>query len=513
MEISSHTYIAMDLKSFYASVECADRGLDPLNTNLVVADASRTQKTICLAVSPSLKAYGIPGRARLFEVISKIREVNALRKVRAPGGRFLGKSTFADELQEHPELEVDFVTATPRMARYLEYSTQIYDIYLRYLAPEDIHVYSIDEVFLDVTQYLKIYKMTAEELATTIATEILKKKGLTVTAGIGTNLYLCKVAMDIVAKHIEPDANGVRIAKLDEISYRELLWDHKPLTDFWRVGAGYRKKLEAAGMFTMGDIARCSIGGAGDYYNEDLLYGMFGINAELLIDHAWGYEPVTMDLIKSYRPETNCISAGQVLHCATDFTQTKIVVREMAEQLALDLVEKKLVTDQVVLTVGYDIDNLKIPGIADRYHGEITVDRYGRSVPKHAHGTGNLGNMTASAARITDTIMELYERIVDPMLLARRITLVANHLKEADGVKDEQVYEQLDLFSGGLLSDDTKEKDMQKEKEHLEKEKHLLEAMLSVKSKYGKNAILRAADLQEGATTIDRNRQIGGHKA
>lgn len=345
MESSSHTYIAMDLKSFYASVECVDRGLDPLNTNLVVADASRTQKTICLAVSPSLKAYGIPGRARLFEVISKIREVNALRKVRAPGGSFLGKSTFADELQEHPELEVDFVTATPRMARYLEYSTQIYDIYLRYLAPEDIHVYSIDEVFLDVTQYLKIYKMTAEELATTIATEILEKKGLTVTAGIGTNLYLCKVAMDIVAKHIEPDANGVRIAKLDEISYRELLWDHKPLTDFWRVGAGYRKKLEAAGMFTMGDIARCSIGGVGDYYNEDLLYGMFGINAELLIDHAWGYEPVTMDLIKSYRPETNCISAGQVLHCATDFTQTKIVVREMAEQLVLDLVEKKLVTD------------------------------------------------------------------------------------------------------------------------------------------------------------------------
>lgn len=513
METSSHAYIAMDLKSFYASVECVDRGLDPLNTNLVVADASRTQKTICLAVSPSLKAYGIPGRARLFEVISKVREVNALRKVRAPGGRFFGKSTFADELQEHPELEVDFVTATPRMARYLEYSTQIYDIYLKYIAPEDIHVYSIDEVFLDVTQYLKTYKMTAEELATTIATEILEKKGLTVTAGIGTNLYLCKVAMDIVAKHIEPDANGVRIAKLDEISYRELLWDHKPLTDFWRVGAGYRKKLEAAGMFTMGDIARCSIGGVGDYYNGDLLYGMFGINAELLIDHAWGYEPVTMDLIKSYRPETNCISSGQVLHCATDFTQTKIVVREMAEQLVLDLVEKKLVTDQIVLTVGYDIDNLKIPGIADRYHGEITVDRYGRSVPKHAHGTGNLGTMTASAVRITDTVMELYERIVDPMLLTRRITLVANHLKEAASVKEEPVYEQLDLFSDGLLSDDTKEKDMQKEKEHLEKEKHLLEAMLSVKSKYGKNAILKAADLQEGATTIDRNRQIGGHKA
>ncbi|WP_418879181.1 DNA methylase [Waltera sp.] len=516
MESQSHTYIAMDLKSFYASVECVDRGLDPLNTNLVVADASRTQKTICLAVSPSLKSYGIPGRARLFEVISKVREVNAMRKVRSPGGRFLGKSTFADELQRHPELEVGFVTATPRMARYLEYSTQIYNIYLKYIAPEDIHVYSIDEVFLDVTQYLKTYGMTARELASRIATEILEKKGLTATAGIGTNLYLCKIAMDIVAKHMEPDDNGVRIAELDEISYRELLWDHRPLTDFWRVGAGYRKKLEAAGMFTMGDVARCSIGGLGDYYNEDLLYRMFGINAELLIDHAWGYEPVTMDLIKSYRPETNCISSGQVLHCATDFMQAKIVVREMAEQLAMDLVEKKLVTDQIVLTVGYDIDNLKIPEIADHYHGEITVDRYGRSVPKHAHGTGNLDAMTASVSRITEITMGLYERIVDPMLLTRRITLVANHLKDADSVKEEPFYEQMDLFSGGFLQTGQKEtsrETKQLEKERLEKEKHLQEAMLSVKSKYGKNAILKAADLQEGATTIDRNRQIGGHKA
>ena len=506
MESPSYTYIAMDLKSFYASVECVDRGLDPLDTNLVVADASRTQKTICLAVSPSLKAYGIPGRARLFEVLSKLREINALRKVRVPGGRFSGTSTFATELQEHPEWEVGFITATPRMARYLEYSTQIYDIYLKYIAPEDIHVYSIDEVFLDVTQYLKTYGMTARELASKIATEILEKKGLTATAGIGTNLYLCKIAMDIVAKHMEPDENGVRIAELDEISYRELLWDHRPLTDFWRVGAGYRKKLEAVGLFTMGDIARCSIGGVGDYYNEDLLYRMFGINAELLIDHAWGYEPVTMDLIKSYRPETNCISSGQVLHCATDYTQTKIVVREMAEQLAMDLVEKKLVTDQIVLTIGYDIDNLKIPEIADHYHGEITVDRYGRSVPKHAHGTGNLGKMTASVSKITETTMGLYEQIVDPMLLNRRITLVANHLKDADIVKNEPVYEQLDLFSSGLLQ-------TEQEKERLEKEKHLQEAMLRVQSKYGKNAILKAADLQEGATTIDRNRQIGGHKA
>ena len=481
METSSHTYIAMDLKSFYASVECVDRGLDPLNTNLVVADASRTQKTICLAVSPSLKAYGISGRARLFEVISKVREVNALRKVRAPGGAFTGKSSLADELQEHSELEVAFVTATPRMARYLEYSTQIYDIYLKYIAPEDIHVYSIDEVFLDVTQYLKIYGMTARELASKIAMEILEKKGLTATAGIGTNLYLCKIAMDIVAKHMEPDENGVRIAELDEISYRELLWDHKPLTDFWRVGTGYRRKLEAAGMFTMGDVARCSIGSTQDYYNEDLLYKMFGINAELLIDHAWGYEPVTMDLIKSYRPETNCISSGQVLHCAMDFTKTKIIVRE----------------------------------IADHYHGEITVDRYGRSVPKHAHGTGNLTTMTASLSKITETTMGLYERIVNPSLLTRRITLTANHLKDADKVKDEPVYEQLDLFSGDLLyaGQEPAQDTTQQEKERLEKEKHLQEAMLRVKSKYGKNAILKAADLQEGATTIDRNRQIGGHKA
>ena len=515
MEPQSHTYIAMDLKSFYASVECVDRGLDPLNTNLVVADAARTQKTICLAVSPSLKSYGIPGRARLFEVISKVREVNALRKVKAPGGIFSGKSTFADELQEHPELEVGFITATPRMARYLECSTQIYNIYLEYIAPEDIHVYSIDEVFLDATQYLKTYGMTARELASKIAKEILEKKGLTATAGIGTNLYLCKIAMDIVAKHMEPDRNGVRIAELDEISYRELLWDHKPLTDFWRVGAGYRKKLEAAGMFTMGDVARCSIGGPAEYYNEDLLYRMFGINAELLIDHAWGYEPVTMELIKSYRPETNSISSGQVLHCAADFTQTKIVVREMAEQLAMDLAAKRLVTDQIVLTVGYDIDNLKIPEIANYYHGEITVDRYGRSVPKHAHGTGNL-TLTASVSMITETTMRLYERIVDPALLARRITLAANHLKDADSIKNEPVYEQLNLFSGGLLqmeAEETSRETRQQEKERLEKEKHLQEAMLRLQSKYGKNAILKAADLQEGATTIDRNRQIGGHKA
>ena len=509
METSSHTYIAMDLKSFYASVECVDRGLDPLNTNLVVADASRTQKTICLAVSPSLKAYGISGRARLFEVISKVREVNALRKVRAPGGAFTGKSSFADELKEHSELEVAFVTATPRMARYLEYSTQIYDIYLKYIAPEDIHVYSIDEVFLDVTQYLKTYGMTARELASKIAMEILEKKGLTATAGIGTNLYLCKIAMDIVAKHMEPDENGVRIAELDEISYRELLWDHKPLTDFWRVGGGYRKKLEAAGLYTMGDIARCSLGGEQDFYNEDFLYKMFGINAELLIDHAWGYEPTTIDLIKAYKPETNSISSGQVLQCPYEFEKGKLIVREMTDLLVLDLVEKHLVTDQMVLTIGYDIDNLTDPKRRNAYHGEVTIDRYGRRVPKHAHGTINLKNQTSSTKQIMDAVMELYDRIVDPNLLIRRIYVVACRLSDESSAKQEETFEQLDLFTDYAALEQKK----QAEKVKKEKERKLQEAVLSVKKKYGKNAMLKGMNLQEGATSVERNRQIGGHKA
>ena len=508
-------YLCMDLKSFYASVECVDRGLNPLTTNLVVADPSRTEKTICLAVSPSLKAYGIPGRARLFEVIEQVRRANAKRRSLAPVGRFTGASAQADELAKHPEYQIDYLIAPPRMARYMEMSTKIYEIYLKYAAPEDIHVYSIDEVFIDLTNYLQAAGCTAREYAKKIMKEIFAKSGITATAGIGTNLYLAKIAMDIGAKHIAPDRYGVRIAQLDELGYRKTLWGHRPLTDFWRVGPGYARKLQEQGMYTMGDVARCSIGKPDDYYNEELLYKMFGVNAELLIDHAWGYEPVTMDLIKSYRPETNCISSGQVLHCAMDFTKTKIIVREMAEQLALDLMAKKLVTDQIVLTVGYDIDNLKIPEIADHYHGEITVDRYGRSVPKHAHGTGNLTTMTASLSKITETTMGLYERIVNPSLLTRRITLTANHLKDADKVKDEPVYEQLDLFSGGLLyaGQEPAQDTTQQEKERLEKEKHLQEAMLRVKSKYGKNAILKAADLQEGATTIDRNRQIGGHKA
>ena len=512
METSSHTYIAMDLKSFYASVECVDRGLDPLNTNLVVADASRTQKTICLAVSPSLKAYGISGRARLFEVISKVREVNALRKVRAPGGAFTGKSSFADELQEHSELEVAFVTATPRMARYLEYSTQIYDIYLKYIAPEDIHVYSIDEVFLDVTQYLKTYGMTARELASKIAMEILEKKGLTATAGIGTNLYLCKIAMDIGAKHVTPDENGVRIAELTEQSYRELLWDHRPLTDFWRVGTGIRKKLEEVGLYTMGDIARCSLGGVRDYYNEDLLYKIFGINAELLIDHAWGYEPVTMDLIKAYKPETNSIGSGQVLHCPSDFEQAKLIVREMTDMLVLQLVEKRLVTSQIVLTIGYDIDNLKSSSGRKKYQGEIKTDRYGRKIPKHGHGTVNLDNPTSSTSTIMKAVLDLYERITDKTLLIRRVYITANQLTDEKLAAAEPVYQQMNLFTDYLKSE-VSEAEQKAEKEKQEKERKLQEAMLSVKKKFGKNAILKGSSLQEGSTTIERNNQIGGHRA
>ena len=463
--------ICIDLKSFYASVECVERGLNPFKTNLVVADPTRSKSTICLAITPAMKALGIKNRCRIHEI---------------------------------PDC-VKYITAMPRMQLYMDYSAKIYGIYLRYVSKEDIHVYSVDECFIDVTNYLQLYHLTAKEMAVKLMQEVMEETGITATAGVGTNLYLAKIAMDIVAKHVD-DHIGI----LDEFSYREQLWDHKPLSDFWRIGSRTEKKLAGYGIHTMGDIAMASL------RSEDWLYKMFGIDAELLIDHAWGYEPVTMDLIKSYRPETNCISSGQVLHCATDFMQAKIVVREMAEQLAMDLVEKKLVTDQIVLTVGYDIDNLKIPEIADHYHGEITVDRYGRSVPKHAHGTGNLDAMTASVSRITETTMGLYERIVDPMLLTRRITLVANHLKDADSVKEEPFYEQMDLFSGGFLQTGQKEtsrETKQLEKERLEKEKHLQEAMLSVKSKYGKNAILKAADLQEGATTIDRNRQIGGHKA
>ncbi len=503
----NHIYIAIDLKSFYASVECRERHLNPLTTNLVVADASRTEKTICLAVSPSLKAYGISGRARLFEVVQRIKEVNTERRRYAPGRHFSGSSCCAVELAEHPELEVSYITAPPRMAFYLEYSTIVYNIYLKYIAPEDIHVYSIDEVFMDVTHYLKTYRMSPKELASRMIQDVLDSTGITATAGIGTNLYLCKVAMDIVAKHVEPDEHGVRIAQLDELRYRKLLWNHRPLTDFWRIGRGYRKRLEAVGLFTMGDIARCSLGGDNEYYNENLLYNMFGVNAELLIDHAWGWEPTTMDLIKAYKPETNCVSSGQVLQYPYDTEKGKLIVREMTDQIVLDLVEKKLVTDQMVLTIGYDICNLTNPEIS--YQGEITTDHYGRKVPKHAHGTVTLKHQTSSTKIILDAVTKLYDQIITPGLFIRRVTVVANHLAEETQALKTELFEQLDLFTDyAALEQQRKE-----EEERLSRERKLQEALLHIKQKFGKNAILKGMNLQEGATTVDRNHQIGGHKA
>lgn len=505
----SRQYIAIDLKSFYASVECKERGLDPLDTNLVVADPERTQKTICLAVSPSLKRYGIPGRARLFEVVQRVREVNIERRSRAPGRSFQAASFLASELDSHPEFEISYITAPPRMALYMEYSTRIYEIYLRYVAPEDIHVYSIDEVFMDVTQYLAAYKMTARQLAQKMILEVLEETGITATAGIGTNLYLCKVAMDIVAKRVKPDESGVRIAELDEMSYRRLLWGHRPITDFWRVGRGYQKRLESVGLFTMGDVARCSIGGPRDYYNEDLLYKLFGVNAELLIDHAWGWEPTTIELIKAYKPSVNSLSSGQVLHCPYDFEKGKLIVREMTDLLVLDLVEKRLVTDQMVLTVGYDIENLSDTAIRNSYYGEITTDHYGRQVPKAAHGSVNLDRQTSSTKLIMDAVMDLYDRIVNPGLLVRRITIVANHLVDEREAAGKESFEQLNFFTDY----EERQKQQEEEQEKLAKERKLQEAMLSVKKKYGKNAILKGTNLQEGAMTIERNRQIGGHKA
>lgn len=503
------TYIAIDLKSFYASVECRERNRDPLTTNLVVADPSRTEKTICLAVSPSLKAYGIPGRARLFEVIQKVREANNARRRNIPDHHFTGTSDDSMKLGTEPTLQLDYIIAPPRMALYMEYSTRIYDIYLKYIAPEDIHIYSVDEVFMDVTSYLNIYHMTARELAMMMIRDVLKTTGITATAGIGTNLYLCKIAMDIVAKHIEPDEDGVRIAELDEMAYRRKLWSHKPITDFWRVGQGYAKKLAEYGLYTMGDVARCSVGKANELYNEDLLYKLFGINAELLIDHAWGYEPCTIDQIKAYKPETNSICTGQVLHCPYDFDKTRLVVKEMTDLMALDLVDKGLVTDQIVLTIGYDIDNLTDPARRKKYKGAVTTDRYGRKVPKHAHGTINLKRQTSSTQMLMDAVMELYDRIVDKDLLIRRINITANKLVDEHTVTNDDAYEQLDFFTDY----EAVKKQREKEEADLERERHMQEAMLNIKKKYGKNAILKGMNLQEGATAKDRNAQIGGHKA
>lgn len=493
-------YIAIDLKSFYASVECVDRGLDPLDTNLVVADPTRTEKTICLAVSPSLKSYGIPGRARLFEAIQKVREVNAQRKYKAPGHSFSHESYFHSELIKDPSAELTFITAPPRMAHYMEVSTRIYNVYLKYIAPEDIHVYSIDEVFIDATDYLKTYGMTPRELAMKMVLDVLETTGITATAGIGTNLYLCKIAMDIYAKHCEPDKNGVRIAELDEMSYRRILWDHRPLTDFWRVGRGISKKLEEHGMYTMGDVARCSVGRESDYYNEDLLYKLFGVNAELLIDHAWGWEPTEISDIKSYRPESSSLSSGQVLQEPYEFSKAKLVLKEMADLLSLELVSKRIVTDQIVLTVGYDIESLK-----KSYSGAVETDRYGRKIPKTAHSSENIGRYTSSTKLICETAMKLFDRIVDKELLVRRMYIVANHIITENDAEKEHEYIQLNLFS------DTGKQEA--EENELKKEKDMQKAILKIKSKYGKNSIIKGMNLKEGATALERNRQIGGHKA
>jgi len=502
--MKERTYIAIDLKSFYASVECRERGLDPLDTNLVVADESRTDKTICLAVTPSLKSYGISGRGRLFEVKQRVKEANEGRRHDAPGRKLEGSSHFFSELQSNPELAIDFIIAPPRMAYYMEYSTRIYEVYLKYVAPEDIVVYSIDEVFMDVTDYLNTYRLAPRDLAMKIILDVLETTGITATAGIGTNLFLCKVAMDIVAKHIPADENGVRIAELDEMSYRKTLWAHQPLTDFWRVGRGIAKKLEENGMFTMGDVARCSV------HDEDKLYKLFGKNAELLIDHAWGWEPTTIEAIKAYRPSTNSLGSGQVLHCPYEADKAKLVLREMADLLVLDLVDKGLVTDQIVVTIGYDIENLTDPERKKKYHGTIVKDHYGRQIPKHAHGTANLDGHTSSTRKIMCAASDLFDRIIDKNLLVRRLNIVANHvIPEADAPKKNDGFEQLDLFTDYAALEEKQER----ERAELEREKKMQQAMLTIKKKFGKNAILKGMNLEEGATAKDRNVQIGGHKA
>ncbi len=499
----NRTYIAIDLKSFYASVECVERGLNPLTTNLVVADKRRTEKTICLAVSPSMKAYGIGGRARLFEVIHRIREVNNERRYKANGRRLSGKSVSDIELKSHPDWEVDYLVAPPRMAFYIEYSTRIYEIYLKYIAPKDIHVYSIDEVFMDVTSYLSSYKMTAHELAMTIIHDVLNQTGITATAGIGTNMYLAKVAMDIVAKHIPADKDGVRIAELDEMSYRQQLWTHRPLTDFWRVGKGISERLAPYGIYTMGDIALQS------ERNEELLYNLFGVNAELLIDHAWGWEPCTIEAVKSYKPETNSFSSGQVLQEPYTPKKARVVVREMAEAAALDLLDKGLVTDQLVLVVGYDTESLKDPAIRAKYKGEIKTDYYGRQIPKHSQGTSNLPKPTSSARQIVKATMELYDRIINSDLLVRRLNLTTNRVIEEGKAKQQTAPMQYDLFADY----DAIEAEQAKEDAELTKERKAQEAILKIKKQFGKNAILKGLNFEEGATAKERNKQIGGHKA
>lgn len=509
MAEKNRSYIAIDLKSFYASVECIERGLNPMTTNIVVADAERSEKTICLAVSPSLKSHGISGRPRLFQVVQRINAINAERKCKAPGGRFTGSSFDDNVTASSPEYSVDYIVAPPRMAKYMEVSTEIYNIYLKYIAPEDIHVYSIDEVFIDATDYLKTYNMSPRELAMIMIKDVLDTTGITATAGIGTNLYLCKVAMDIEAKHIEPDKDGVRIAELDEMSYRRKLWDHRPLTDFWRIGKGYAEKLEKIGLYTMGDIARCSLGGPGEYFNEDMLYRMFGVNAELLIDHAWGWEPCRISDIKGYKPRNRSIGSGQVLHEPYTYEKAGIVVREMIDALSLDLVEKGLVTNQLVLTIGYDIANLSNPRLSAQYRGQVSTDRYGRSIPKHAHGTENLQRKTSSSQVLADAMMNLYRRITDKNLLIRRIAMSANRVTDEKCMEEKPEFQQLDFFTDYKAL----QQQMEEEKSRLQEERQMQETLLNIKKKFGKNAVLKGMSLQEGATARDKNNQIGGHKA
>lgn len=501
------TYFAIDLKSFYASVECMERGLDPMTTNLVVADKSRTEKTICLAVSPSLKAYGVSGRARLFEVIQRVEQVNRERQQKAPGRKLTSSSWDDTQVRASSAVALDYLVAPPRMRLYMEYSSRVYQVYLKYVAPEDIHVYSIDEVFIDATAYLNTYGLTPKELVRTMILDVQKTVGITAAGGIGTNLYLAKVAMDIEAKHIPPDENGVRIAELDEMSYRRSLWSHRPLTDFWRVGPGYAKKLESHGLYTMGDVARCSIGKPGYIHNEELLYKLFGVNAELLIDHAWGWEPCTIADIKAYKPESNSIGSGQVLQEPYTFEKARVVLREMADQLALDLVEKNLVTNQLVLTVGYDRESLQNPDI--HYRGEITTDRYGRSIPKHAHGTENLERYTSSSKVLMDAATALYERAVNQNLLVRRLYLTATRVIDEGEAPQPGALEQMDLFTDYQAL----EQKRAEENQELSRENQRQKAVLEIKKKFGKNAILKGISFTEGATGRERNGQVGGHKA
>ena len=509
MPEKERVYIAIDLKSFYASVECRERNLDPLDTNLVVADESRTDKTICLAISPSLKSFGLPGRARLFEVKEKVREVNRKRREGSHRKRLYSKSIFLSDLNQDENLALDFIIAIPRMALYMEYSKRIYSIYLKYIAPEDIHVYSIDEVFIDATDYLHLYKMSAKDFAMKLILEVLSSTGITATAGIGTNLYLAKIAMDIMAKHIAADKNGVRIATLNEMEYRAKLWDHRPLSDFWRIGSGYAKRLNELRLYTMGDIAKCSVGKEGDYYNEDLLYKVFGKNAELLIDHAWGYEPCTMKEIKSYRPKDNSIGSGQVLSCPYTFEKAEIVLKEMADTLALSLVSKGLVTNQIVLTVGYDAENLKEPERMQSFPGEIKIDHYGRKIPMYAHGTAHTDSFTSSSRKITEASTTLFKSIVNKNLLIKRLYITACGVIEEESLSLLKEERQLDLFTD---YEEEKRKNMEDMNASI-KEKNFQQAAIEIKKKYGKNAILKGISFEEGATAKERNEQIGGHRA